>query len=63
MARKQVKIGDKVKYNFIISRGIGKLLAIETVSYGTVSNTWYSVKGEDGTIYPCRKENLTIIND
>jgi|TARA_R110000803_G_scaffold205595_1_gene272383 hypothetical protein len=63
MARKKIKVGDKVKYDFIISKGIGELLGIETVAYGTVSNTWYRIKGEDGTIYPCRKENLTIVND
>ena len=55
MAKKKIKIGDKVEYDFIISKGTGKLVSIETVAYGTVSNTWYSVKGEDGTLYPCRK--------
>ena len=62
MARKKVKIGDTVKYDFIISKGIGELVNIKTEVYGTVSNTWYSVKGEDGTIYPCRKEAVTLVN-
>tara|TARA_R110000822_G_scaffold5869_1_gene24857 strand:- start:785 stop:976 length:192 start_codon:yes stop_codon:yes gene_type:complete len=62
MARKELKVGDKVKYDFIISKGIGELVSIETITYGTVSNTWYSVKGEDGTSYPCRKEALTLVN-
>ena len=62
MARKKIKIGDIVEYNFIISKGIGELVSIETVAYGTVSNTWYSVKGDDGTLYPCRKEALTLVN-
>ena len=62
MTRKKIKIGDTVEYDFIISKGIGELVSIETVAYGTVSNTWYSVKGEDGTFYPCRKEALTLVN-
>ena len=62
MDRKKVKIGDKVKYDFIISKGIGELISIRTETYGTVSNTWYSVKGEDGTIYPCQKEAVTLFN-
>ena len=51
-----------MKYNHIISKGIGELVNIKTDTYGTVSNTWYSVKGEDGTIYPCRKEAVTLVN-
>jgi hypothetical protein len=41
---------------------MGVLENIEEMSWGTVTNTWYKVKHEDGTIYPCRKEALTLVN-
>ena len=62
MARSKVKIGDKVKFNFAGLPCVGILEKIETDTWGTVTNTWFKVKHEDGTIYPCREENLTIIN-
>ena len=62
MARSKIKIGDKVKFNFAGSSFVGILTSIEKVSWGTVENTWYKVKHEDGTIYPCRKEILTKVD-
>jgi predicted lysophospholipase L1 biosynthesis ABC-type transport system permease subunit len=62
MARKKVKIGDTVSFNFAGQPLMGVLENIEEMSWGTVTNTWYKVKHEDGTIYPCRKEALTLVN-
>ncbi len=62
MARKKVKIGDTVSFNFAGQPLMGVLESIEEVAWGTVTNTWYKVKHEDGTIYPCRKEALTLVN-
>jgi hypothetical protein len=62
MARKKVKIGDTVSFDFAGLNYIGVLESIEEVAWGTVTNTWYKVKHEDGTIYPCRKEALTLVN-
>ncbi len=62
MARKKVKIGDTVSFNFAGQPLMGVLESIEEVAWGTVTNTWYEVKHEDGTIYPCRKEALTLVN-
>jgi len=63
MARKKVKIGDTVSFNFAGQPLMGVLENIEETSWGTVSHTWYRIKHEDGTVYPCRVENLTIVND
>ena len=63
MARKKVKIGDTVSFDFAGQPLIGVLESIEEMSWGTVSHTWYKVRHEEGTIYPCRVENLTIVND
>ena len=41
---------------------MGILEKIEIDNWGTVTNTWFKVRHENGTIYPCREENLTIIN-
>ena len=62
MARSKIKIGDKVKFNFAGSPHVGILESIDKTSWGTVENTWYKVKHKDGTIYPCRKEALTLVN-
>ena len=62
MARKKVRIGDAVSFNFAGLPRIGILEEIELVEYGTISNLWYKVRHQDGTIYPCREEALTIIN-
>jgi predicted lysophospholipase L1 biosynthesis ABC-type transport system permease subunit len=62
MAKKKVKIGDTVSFNFAGQPLMGVLENIEEMSWGTVTNTWYKVKHEDGTIYPCRKEALTLVN-
>jgi hypothetical protein len=62
MAKKKVKIGNTVSFNFAGQPLIGVLENIEEMSWGTVTNTWYKVKHEDGTIYPCRKEALTLVN-
>ena len=62
MARKKVKIGDTVSFDFAGLNYTGVLYSIEEVAWGTVTNTWYKVKHEDGTIYPCRKEALTLVN-
>lgn len=62
MARKKVKIGDTVSFNFAGLNYTGVLESIEEVAWGTVSNTWYKVRHKDGTSYPCRKEALTLID-
>jgi hypothetical protein len=62
MARKKVKIGDTVSFNFAGQPLMGVLESIEVQEYGTVVNTWYKIKHEDGTIYPCRKEALTLVD-
>ena len=63
MARKKIKIGDTVSFNFAGQPLEGVLKDIEKVQWGTIINTWYQVKHKDGTIYPCRKETLTLVND
>jgi hypothetical protein len=63
MARKKVKIGDTVSFNFAGQPLMGVLESIEVQEYGTVVNTWWKIRHDDGTIYPCREENLTIVND
>ena len=62
MARRKVRIGDTVSFNFAGLPYVGILESIEEVAWGTVSNTWYNVRHEDGTSYPCRKEALTLVN-
>ena len=62
MARKKVKVGDTVSFDFAGHPYVGILIDIDTTSWGTVTNTWYKVKHEDGTIYPCRKETLTLVD-
>jgi hypothetical protein len=62
LARKKVKIGDTVNFWFAGQPLIGILESIDDTSWGTVKMTWYKVKHEDGTIYPCRKEALTLVN-
>jgi len=62
MARKKVKIGDTVSFNFAGQPLMGVLENIEVQEYGTVVNTWWKIRHEDGTIYPCRKEALTLVD-
>jgi len=62
LARSKFKIGDKVSFNFAGLSYVGILEKIEIDNWGTVTNTWFKVRHENGTIYPCREENLTIIN-
>ena len=62
MARNKIKIGDTVKFNFAGQPLIGVLIDITKTEYGTVQNIWYQVKHQDGTLYPCMKENLTLVN-
>ena len=62
MARKKIKVGDTVSFDFAGHPYVGILIDIDTTSWGTVTNTWYKVKHEDGTIYPCRKETLTLVD-
>ncbi len=62
MARKKVKIGDTVSFNFAGQPLMGVLESIEVQEYGTVVNTWYRIKHKDGTVYPCRKEALTLVD-
>ena len=62
LARKKIKIGDTVNFNFAGHPYVGTLIEIKKSSWGTVTNTWYQVKHEDGTIYPCRKEAITLVN-
>ena len=63
MARKKVKIGDTVSFDFAGQPLMGVLESIEVQEYGTVVNTWWKIRHDEGTIYPCREENLTIVND
>jgi len=62
LARKKIKIGDTVSFDFAGLNYTGILESIDHTSWGTVKMTWYKVKHEDGTIYPCRKEALTLVN-
>jgi len=62
LSRKKVKVGDTVSFKFAGASYVGILESIDKTSWGTVTNIWYKVKHEDGTIYPCRKEALTLVN-
>lgn len=63
MAESKIKVGDKVKFDFAGSSYEGILVEVSDVPWGSITHTWYKVKGEDDTIYPLRKEKLIKVND
>jgi predicted lysophospholipase L1 biosynthesis ABC-type transport system permease subunit len=63
LAQSKIKVGDKVKFNFAGSEYEGRLVEIKDVPWGSISHTWYMLEGQDGTIYPLKKEKLNKVND
>ena len=59
----KLKIGTLIRFSFAGQNLMGKIKAIKVDTGYSVKTEWYSVEHEDGTIYPLRVEDESIITN
>ena len=57
----RLKIGTQVEFTFAGQNMMGEIKAIKIDNSYSVTTEWYTVEHKDGTIYPLRVEDKSII--
>ena len=61
MSKRKLKIGTQIEFSFAGQILRGEIKAIKVDMGYSVRSEWYTVEHKDGTIYPLRVEDESII--